>query len=156
FPLILADHHMPEPDGLGLAGLLAADGGPAGSVILLCTAAASPADADRARGRGIAATVLKPVKLADLAQAMGAALGLLDRDETPTPPSPPVAGAAPLRILLAEDNPINQKLALALLQSRGHRVELVGNGREAVAAHADRPFEMVLMDVEMPEMDGLE
>src|SRR5207244_3944029 len=77
-------------------------------------------------------------------------------DEAPRPPTPPAVGGTPLRILLAEDNPINQKLALVLLQSRGHVVEPVGNGREAVAAYNDRPFDLVLMDVEMTEMDGLE
>lgn len=70
FPLVLADSHMPEPDGLALADWIAGDGGPAGSVILLSAATDPTADAARARGLGIAATLLKPVKLADLVQAL--------------------------------------------------------------------------------------
>ena len=106
---------------------------------------------------GIAAIVLKPVKLADLAPGpRHRSWASSGGGDAPRPPAPPAVGGGPLRILLAEDNPINQKLALALLLSRGHCVEPVGNGREAVTAHEDRSFDLILMDVEMPEMDGLE
>jgi CheY-like chemotaxis protein len=156
FPLVLADRHMPEPDGLALADSIAAEGDSAGSVILLSSGTDPAVDAARARRPGIAATVMKPVKLADLVQALGTALGVLGRDEAARPSAAPAEEGTPLRILLAEDNPINQKLALALLQSRGHRVVAVANGREALEAHQDQPFDLVLMDVEMAEMDGLE
>ena len=66
------------------------------------------------------------------------------------------AGARPLRILLAEDNPVNQKLAVALLRRRGHAIDVVGNGRAALEAIAAQPFDLVLMDVQMPELGGLD
>ena len=68
----------------------------------------------------------------------------------------PGAGRRRLRLLLAEDNPVNQRLAVSLLEKRGHQVVVAGNGREALAALDGRPFDAVLMDVQMPEMDGFE
>ena len=67
-----------------------------------------------------------------------------------------VAGMAKLRVLLAEDNPVNQLLVVRLLEGRGHQVVVAGNGREAVAVASQQSFDMVLMDVQMPEMDGFE
>jgi CheY-like chemotaxis protein len=99
----------------------------------------------------------KPVKPAELYQAIRMALGWTPPEEArPGPPAPRPAAARPLHILLAEDNLFNQKLAISLLQKHGHAVVLAGNGREALAALEREPFDLVLMDVQMPEMGGLE
>jgi CheY-like chemotaxis protein len=110
------------------------------------------------RPSGVAACLTKPVCRAELRAAVLAALG------GPAPEAAPRQAAAiaaappthPLRILLAEDNAVNQRVARALLERRGHTVTVAGNGREAVRLAGERDFDVVLMDVQMPEMDGLE
>jgi PAS domain S-box-containing protein len=104
------------------------------------------------------ASVFKPVRRSNLRRALTAALGgqepvaaLPQRDSSGTPETP--AGA---HVLLVEDNPVNQKLALAILKRMGHRIDLAGNGREAVEATAKRRYDVILMDCQMPEMDGFE
>ena len=97
-----------------------------------------------------------PVRRAALRDAVFHALGL---DETPAPRSssvPPLADELPLRILVAEDNPVNQRVALLLLERLGYRADVAGNGVEAVDAVRARPYDVVLMDVRMPEVDGME
>jgi two-component system, sensor histidine kinase and response regulator len=101
--------------------------------------------------------LMKPVKQSDLFDAMALALKLT------SPPEVAAAAASfdlvalrPLRVLLAEDSLVNQKLAVALLSAHGHEVTIAGNGREAVAAAAHDRFDVILMDVQMPEMDGME
>jgi CheY-like chemotaxis protein len=76
--------------------------------------------------------------------------------EAAQPVVTPPADSSPLRILLAEDNPINQRVVVRMLEHAGHTVVIAANGSEAVSAHAAQPFDLVLMDVHMPEMDGLE
>jgi CheY-like chemotaxis protein/HPt (histidine-containing phosphotransfer) domain-containing protein len=118
-----------------------------------------PATTARCRDLGIAVYLTKPVAAADLWAAMVAALGApagkpsLTRPAS-TPATPPPA--RPLCILVAEDNPINQRLVVRLLERQGHAVVLADNGRAALAALEQQPFDLVLMDVQMPEMDGFE
>jgi CheY-like chemotaxis protein len=101
---------------------------------------------------------MKPLKQSELFDAIALALGLTAPDERDAAGF--AAGRArrlrPLRILLAEDNPINQKVAARLLEKLGHSADIVNNGQEALARIQERPYDVVLMDVQMPRMDGLE
>jgi CheY-like chemotaxis protein len=107
---------------------------------------------------GVAAYLTKPVKQSELFDAIMLTLGVV----TPEDESLQSAAAQdlprlrPLRVLLAEDSLVNQKVATALLESHGHQVVVVTNGREAIATLRSQPFDLLLMDVQMPEMDGLE
>jgi len=109
----------------------------------------------------VAAYLLKPIRQSELRESIGRALGaknqegeipLITRFSLQNPPDP----AAFLNILLAEDNAVNQLVATRLLEKRGHRVIVAANGREALAALEEGAFDLVFMDVQMPEMDGLE
>jgi two-component system sensor histidine kinase/response regulator len=111
----------------------------------------------RCRQLGIAVYLIKPVKPAELQQALLRAIG--QEGQTPSKPVAPARAPhdqRPLRILLAEDNTVNQKLAVCLLQRWGHDVAVASNGKEALARMELESFDVVLMDVQMPELDGLE
>jgi two-component system sensor histidine kinase/response regulator len=156
FGLILVDAAMPEPDGFAFAHQLRQRGVRAPIVMMLTTDSRRDEGAS-GRDLFIAAHVTKPIKKSDLFDAVLQALrpgdvhpALLD-EGTRTPPP-----LQPLRLLLAEDNVINQKLMRRLLEKAGHEITMVRNGREALDALDASPFDMVLMDVQMPEMDGFE
>ncbi len=159
FPLVLLDAHMPGLDGFSVADMILHSPELAGTIIVILTSAGLPGDAAHCRELGIAASVMKPFKQSELLDAILTALdrsvrGVAPRAAAERPP-PRAAGRA-LRILLAEDNVVNQKLAVRLLEKQGHSVTVAGNGREALVALTAEPFDLVLMDVQMPEMDGLE
>ena len=155
FQLVLTDAHMPEVDGFMLAGDIRKQYQAAEPVIMMLTSGDRPTDIAECERLGIASYLLKPIKQSELLEAIQLSLGL-------TGPRTPLAAAAhvcqcrPLKILLAEDSLVNQQLAVALLSGEGHEVVVANNGREAVAAVETGAFDMVLMDVQMPEMDGLE
>jgi two-component system sensor histidine kinase/response regulator len=114
------------------------------------------ADTERCREVGIAARLMKPTKQSELFDTMQAVLGL-SAEGSPRPAEPEAAVCArPLRILLAEDSVINQRVACALLGRQGHVVTVASNGRHAVEKSATGNFDVVLMDVQMPELDGFE
>jgi CheY-like chemotaxis protein len=150
---MIVDAVMPGKDGFALAREAAKlpEGRPP-TVMLLNTSDLAN-DIPRCRKLGIACHITKPVYQADLRRAMLRALGS-------TPSDPRVADEAAsqslrrLSILLAEDNPTNQKLATRLLEKRGHSITTVGNGRDAIEALSRNDFDLVLMDVQMPVMDG--
>lgn len=157
YDLVLADCNMPEMDGFTLAERIKQDGELSSTVIMMLTSGSRPDDLARCDQLGIAAHLIKPVKQSELFDAIGIAMGVAVVDQDPDEP----AGIEPgrlrgLRILLAEDSLVNQKLATSLLQKHGHTVVVAGNGKEAVTALDDQPFDLVLMDVQMPQMDGLE
>ncbi len=157
FSLMVLDAGMPGMDGLTVARRLREDPAiPGPAVVLLTDAGRRPVDEQTRQELGVRRSLTKPVKHTDLLQAVLDALDIgRDSGEAPAPGTGP-ASAARLRLLLAEDNAVNQKLAVRLLEKQGHAVTVVGNGREALAALAGGDFDAVLMDVSMPEMDGLE
>ncbi len=158
FRLVLSDAHMPEIDGFTLAEQIAREPGMSEAAVIMLTSGDRPEDATRCEQYGIAAYLLKPVKQSELFDAIVTSLGIEDVLEEPAPASPGAGEKrpGPWKILLAEDSVVNQKLAVALLERHGHTVVVAGNGREAIAALQSQPFDLVLMDVQMPEMDGLE
>ena len=156
YRLMLTDAHMPGVDGFTLVEHIRGDPDTSSTVVIMLTSGDRPDDAVCCERLNIAAYLLKPVKQSELLEAIESALGVA---APVAPPAAPVEAAPPLRalrVLLAEDSPVNQKLAVAILSGQGHAVSLANNGLEAIAATAAERFDVVLMDVQMPELDGLE
>ncbi len=162
YPLLLLDAVMPAPDGFALAECLCTEPGLVGSVIIMLTPTTRAASGERCRELGIKGSVLKPIKQSELLDTI---LGIMSSNEAtqPTgqnlaahPPSAGVPSLPPLRLLLAEDALINQRLAVGVLEKAGHRVRVANNGVEALEALTRESFDLVLMDVQMPELDGFE
>ena len=156
--LVLADANMPDRDGFWLAEQIAANPALDATTIMMLTASQRPDDSERCRRLGVPAYLAKPIKPSELLDAMMAALGPLLETEQPAEAAATELAYPPksLRVLLAEDSAVNQRVAAALLEKWGHRVSIVGNGRQAIAMFSKQQFDLVLMDVQMPEMDGLE
>ncbi|HRP27445.1 MAG TPA: GAF domain-containing protein [Burkholderiaceae bacterium] len=155
FDLAILDMHMPEMDGRELAQRIRA-AGHALPLVLFSSLGRKEAMADTL----FAATLAKPLHQSALFDTLAALLGEAPAARRAEPARPRIdAGMAarhPLRILLAEDNAVNQKLALRLLQQMGYRADVASNGIEAIECIERQPYDVVLMDVQMPEMDGLE
>jgi two-component system sensor histidine kinase/response regulator len=158
FPLILLDGQMPEMDGFTLAEQIQKDPGLLGATIMMLTSAGHLGDAARCRELGIAAYLVKPIRQSELLRAICHVL-----NKTPITENAPLVTRHTLReansstrVLLAEDNSVNQTLAKRLLEKRGFVVVAVGDGRAAVEAIEKDHFDVVLMDIQMPEMDGFE
>jgi PAS domain S-box-containing protein len=159
FPLVLLDAHMPGMDGFSLAERIRQNADLAKATILMLTSGSYPEDMTRCREVGITSYLLKPVTQPALLDAIVGALRL-------SYPRPPVSLVSPTafpskeqrryRILLAEDNAVNQRLASRILEKQGHTVVVAGTGREALAALDREQFDLALMDVQMPDMGGLE
>jgi len=165
FPLILIDGRMPEMDGFMLAACIKEDPTLVGSTILMLTSDDRPGDLARCHALGITVYLIKPIRQSALynaiVTALGTPAGLPAIDGAHGKASREAIRSTHLRpvarhILLAEDNPVNQRLAVRLLEKGGHSVAVATNGREVLAALDREHFDLVLMDVQMPEMDGLE
>jgi len=156
FHLVLTDCQMPVDDGFALAEKIKRDDSLGGAIIMMLTSDDQPGYLARCEALGVGAYLTKPVKQSELFEAIALALGTVPGEENEYVDSGESDAWGPLHILLAEDSLINQKLALGLLEGRGHRVFVANNGKEAVAAYTAHRFDLVLMDVQMPEMDGLE
>ncbi len=158
YRLVLTDVHMPDMSGFTLAEAIRRDPDLNNTMIMMLTSGDQPSDVARCEELHIAAHLMKPIKQSELLDAIMLAMGLAAPDHEGLAAMVARRGRPlrPLRILLAEDSLVNQKLAMALLEAQGHQIVLVGNGREALAALVSQPFDLVLMDVQMPEMDGLE
>jgi PAS domain S-box-containing protein len=158
FQLVLTDAAMPEVDGFSLAEQIAAVYRASPPKIILLTSGGAPA----LRGRRVklfAATLVKPVKQSDLLDTIVTAFATTAssrRARAKEPPRQTRDARTGLRILVAEDNATNQKLVSALLDQQGHTATVVGNGTLAVQRAAQEPFDVILMDVQMPEMSGIE
>jgi signal transduction histidine kinase/CheY-like chemotaxis protein/HPt (histidine-containing phosphotransfer) domain-containing protein len=156
FPLVLIDALMPEMDGFALVERIRAEPGLAGATILMLSSADRAADAARCRALGVAAYLVKPIKQSELLDTILTALGSAPLHEREPARAVSVGyDSRRLHVLLAEDNEVNQELAVKMLHKRGHTVVVANNGREALAALERGCFDVVLMDVQMPEMDGL-
>ena len=162
FPIALLDAQMPGIDGFSLAKTIHENPALAGSVILMLSADRYMAEAARCRELGLHVFLTKPLGQSELLDAILSVLGVREVEErlVEAPASVPDSRTEPsLRILLAEDNPVNQKLAVRLLERAGHHVVLASNGMDALTAWKNAGtsgFEIVLMDIQMPELDGME
>ena len=161
YALILTDMHMPKMDGFELVERIKLRPELSAATIMMLTSAGHRGDAEHCRTLGVTAYLLKPIRQSELRDAIARALGTRGQK-----------GAAPLvtrfslhetrdpktflHVLVAEDNEVNQRLTTRLLEKAGHRVVMTVNGREALEALAKDRYDLVLMDVQMPEMDGLQ
>ena len=162
FDIALVDMQMPEMDGETLGRSIKQDFHLKGTILVMLSSAGQRGDAQRAKEIGFATYLTKPVKRSQLYDCLAAVTGR----QTQAKDRPSVSimtrhtisedQKRRLRILLAEDNTTNQQVALAILKKLGFRADAVANGKEAIQALEMIPYDLVLMDVQMPEMDGLE
>jgi signal transduction histidine kinase/CheY-like chemotaxis protein len=159
FPLVLLDCNMPDMDGFAVAEEITKRRELAGATIMMLSSSALDGEAARCGTLGVAAHLTKPIRQAELLEAICRIIVPLQRRQTATGPSAVLTQPAttrPMKVMVAEDNVVNQRVAAGLLTKRGHVVTVVANGREAVAALETDDFDLVLMDVQMPVMDGFE
>ncbi len=162
FQLIIVDCVMPEMDGFSLIEQIHRDDSFSKPVVMMLTSDKLTGETARCRELGIACHLVKPVMQARLLNSILNALGVARLSENLSSPiSPIVSAPVPgdrknLRILLAEDNVVNQKVAVRILERQGHNVEVAENGKKALTLLESRKFDVVLMDVQMPEMNGFE
>ena len=156
FALVLLDANMPDLDGFDVAERIRQQQTLAGATIMMLTSSGQYGDPSRCRELGVAAYVTKPITPSDLLQAIYGALERSGADVFTSPGRGPARCARSLHVLLAEDNPVNQRVAVGLLSRRGHTVVVARNGREAIDAIEREAFDVVLMDVQMPDVGGFE
>jgi len=161
FGLIVTDMHMPKMDGFELVENIRERPELSTATIMMLTSAGHRGDAERCQKLGVSAYLLKPIRQSELREAIARILGARAQEGIIPLVTRFSLGDARdrseiLRILVAEDNLVNQRLIVRLLEKRGHRVVVAGNGQEVLAALEKENFDLILMDVQMPEMDGFE
>ena len=159
YQLLASDVNMPTRDGFELAQAVRDDPALTDLRIMLLPSAGRPGDGERCRQLGVAAYLQKPVSQVELVESAVAAMAepSVQGNGTPLVTRHAIEEARlPLHILVAEDNVVNQQVVAAMLRKRGHRVKIVANGRLAVEAVREGSYDVVLMDIQMPELDGLE
>jgi two-component system, sensor histidine kinase and response regulator len=161
YQLILTDMHMPSMDGFELIERIRDEHSAATATIMMLTSGGHRGDAARCDKLGVAAYLLKPIRQAELREAILRVLGTVaEHRRAPMVTKEAFEGSRDqntvLDVLLAEDNEVNWKLAKRVLEKRGHRVTVVVNGRDALEALKKARYDVTLMDVQMPEMDGLQ
>jgi PAS domain S-box-containing protein len=158
YAMVLTDANMPDVDGFELARQIHENPVLCRSMVMMLTSGDRPGDIKRCDQLGVSAYLIKPIKQSELLDAILIAVGgqsSLTGSLEKTPGSARKS-ARPKSVLLAEDSLINQKLAIGLLEKWGHHVTVANDGREAVKLSGDQNFDLILMDVQMPEMDGLD
>ncbi len=167
FDAILLDHQMPKMDGEDVVRSIRANPALSGTRILILTSIGERGDAKKFKELGCSAYLTKPVRQSQLLDALAETIVEVEEPENAPEEGPARADiitrhslgegvARSARILLAEDNVVNQKVAMRILEKAGHRIDVVANGIEALEALNRLPYDIVLMDVQMPEMDGYE
>jgi signal transduction histidine kinase/CheY-like chemotaxis protein len=164
FSLVLTDCHMPEMDGFDLAARVRNSPHLTDAVVMMLTSAEQREDIARCRELRILVHLVKPVRRAELRAAIATALAARPRSGEPgvtakaagAENSPKAPDRPRVRILIAEDNLVNQRVAIRILEKEGHTVVLAENGKEALKALGEQVFDVILMDVQMPEMGGFE
>jgi PAS domain S-box-containing protein len=161
FKVALLDMRMPEVDGCTLGSRIKAESALTATVLVMMTSSGQKADAGNVRQLGFAAYLIKPVRSSRLFECLKSILEPSSKPATATEvlangPSDRPGLKHKIRILVADDNPTNQQVALAMLERQGYRADTVANGVEAIRALTQMQYDLVFMDVQMPEMDGLE
>ena len=163
FQLILTDMHMPDVNGFGLIEQIRRNetlNALSAPTIMMLTSAGHAGDVARCERLGVAAYLLKPIRECELRDAVARVVGSASSSPALQPQliasRKPVSEGPQLRILIAEDNAVNQKLALRMLEKRGHLSTLATNGVEVLQLIERQHFDLILMDVQMPVMDGVE
>ena len=161
FDLVILDHHMPEKDGLDLAAAIQADRTFGRPALVLLTSRGERLTQMQMQSHGLAACDLKPLHAEKIRVTLARVLATRQSTAVPAPSAPGLMAAphpvhATTLILVAEDNPVNQKVTLLQLRSLGYTADIAVNGREAIAALRRKPYALVLMDSQMPEMGGIE
>jgi len=154
FDLAVIDHTMPGVSGLDLIAVIRADPALSSLRLVLATAGTGGREIQGALCSGLAAVLQKPVRPRLMLDALADALGGKEKVAAPDPDDTLPRTSRPLRVLVAEDNSINQQVAVGLLAKLGHRADVAGNGKEAVALIEQCDYDLVLMDLQMPVMDG--
>jgi two-component system sensor histidine kinase/response regulator len=161
YALVLADSRMPVMDGFKLVEGIHQRPELSAATIMMLSSAGHRAGVERGKMLGVAASLLKPIRRAQLRETIGRVLGLPGQKGAVSPgagcslPDTPAATGF-LRVLVAEDNPVNQRVVTRLLEKRGHSVAVAANGLQVLNAMEKESYDVVLMDVQMPEMDGIE
>ncbi len=166
FDIAILDFHMPGMDGLALAREIGQNPRSAGLPIVLLTSVGAHGDLSTLRESGISLSLSKPVRVSHLLDALAVALGNAAASQVRARPQPvnadpvPIASPPPLashiRVLVAEDNIVNQRVALRMLERLGVGADIASNGLEAVESFGQKPYAAILMDCQMPELDGFE
>jgi len=156
FKLVLIDSHMPGMDGFELADRIRNNPLLTGCTVMMLTSGEHKGDLAKCKALGISAYLIKPICRQDLLKSIMQSLGASQQLKTHSSERQKAVTATPMRILLAEDNPVNQKLAVRLLEREGHTVSVAATGLEVLQQRQTADFDLLLMDLQMPEMDGLE
>ncbi|MBD3236166.1 MAG: response regulator [Candidatus Eisenbacteria bacterium] len=156
FDAALVDADMPPHDGFSLIEKLQQGPGVPDGLVMILPSTVGSAEAAKYQDRGVNACVTKPLKRSEVLEGILSALGFEAQRKRASDPHEQAKATQHLRVLVAEDNPINQRLASRLLEQRGHSVMVADNGKEALAALEGAQFDVILMDLHMPTMGGLE